>query len=96
MYKSSREEGAAHTERGHEELSTGKESAANCRTQGNKSCFEAVMATCEENPQKLQGHGATLTVVKQEASHQPLKMLDKALGLAGVKLYHLACLASRH
>lgn len=84
MYKSNREEGAAHTERGHEELSTGKESASNCRTQGNKSCCEAVMATCEENTQKLQEHGAALTVVRQEASHQPLKMLAKALGLAGV------------
>lgn len=85
MYKSSRQEGAAHTKTGHEELSTGKESAANCRTQEKKkSCFEAVIVTCEGNPQKLQGHGATLTVVKQEASHQPLKTLDKALGLTGV------------
>lgn len=84
MYKSSRQEGAAHTERGHEELSTGKESAANCRTQENKSCFEAVIATYEGNPQKLQGHCACVTVLKQEASHQPLKTLDKALGLTGV------------
>lgn len=32
MYKSSKEEGAAHTERGHEELSTGKESAESKET----------------------------------------------------------------
>lgn len=96
MYKRCREEGAAHTERGHEELSTGKESAAKCRPQRKKLSFEAVIVTCEENPQNLQGHGATLTVVKQEASHQPLKTLDKALGQAGVDLYHAACLISRH
>lgn len=84
MYKSNREEGAAHIERGHEELSAGKESASNCRTQGNKSCCEAVMSICEENTQKLQERAVTLTVVKQEASHKPLKMLAKALGLAGV------------
>lgn len=60
IYKSSREEGAAHTEGGHEELSAGKENAAKFRTQGNKSCFEAVIVTCGENPQDLQVHGATL------------------------------------
>lgn len=60
MYKRCREEGAAHTERGHEELSTGKESAAKCRPQRKKLSFEAVIVTCEENPQNLQGHGATL------------------------------------
>lgn len=54
MYKSSREEGAAHTKREHEELSTGKESAANCRTQGNKSYFEAVIAV-KKTPKTFKG-----------------------------------------
>lgn len=83
MYKRSMKEGAAHTERGCEELFIEKGSAAKCRTKGNKSCFEAVIVTCEENPQSPQGHGATLTVVDQEASHQSQRTLDKAFGLAG-------------
>ena len=84
MYKRSTEEGAAHTERGRGKLFIGKGSAAKCRTKGNKSCFEAATVTCEENPEHPQGHGATLTVVNQEASHQPQKTLDKTLGLAGL------------
>lgn len=84
MYKRSTEEGAAHTERGCGELLIGKGSAEKCRTKGNKLCFEVVIVTCEENPQNPQGHGATLTVVNQEASHQPQKTPDKGFGLAGM------------
>lgn len=43
-----------------------------------------MIVTCEENSQNPQGHGATLTAVNQEASHQPQKTLDKVLGLAGM------------
>lgn len=69
MYKRSTEEAAAHTERGRGEPFIGKGSAEKCRTKGNKSCFEAVIVTCEENPQNPQRHGAALTLVNQEDSH---------------------------
>lgn len=64
------EDGDVYTKTGHGELFIGKGSAVKHRTKRNKSCFEPLIVTCEESPPNPQGHGAALTVVNQEASHQ--------------------------